>query len=105
MTSTIDLSQPDFTYCPIKNIEKHSEYVRMQQAYEADRKFTEKYAQLVYKTNKENEVKDRKRREEEENNSRKNGTSEILLRNSMYILPNLNEFKVVIQIFYPQIIS
>lgn len=93
MTSTIDLSQPDFTYCPIKNIEKHSEYVRMQQAYEADKKFSEKYAQLMHRTNKENEIKDRKKREEEAK-ERATGTSEVLLRNSMYILPNLNEFKV-----------
>lgn len=37
MTSTIDLSQPDFTYCDIKNTHKHSEYLKMIKAYEAEK--------------------------------------------------------------------
>ena len=93
MTSTIDLSQPDFTYCPIKNIERHSEYIRMQQAYESDKKFSEKYSKLVYQTNKDNEIKERKKREEESKIKQKDGKGD-LLRNSMYVLPHLGELKV-----------
>lgn len=92
MTSTIDLSQPDFTYCEIKDIGKHSEYVRMQQAYESDKRFGEKYAQLVRKTLKEKEIKERKQKDEALLSNTE--SKQILLRNSMYILPHLKDSQV-----------
>lgn len=92
MTSTIDLSQPDFTYCEIKDIGKHSEYVRMQQAYESDKRFGEKYAQLVRKTLKEKEMKNRKQKDEALLSNTE--SKQILLRNSMYILPHLKDSQV-----------
>lgn len=86
MTSTIDLSQPDFTYCSIKDIEKHSEYAKMIRAYEADKNFSEKYSKAV---------RDGQRRLSQVGSGSQTVKSrqgrDVLLRNSMYILPHLKE--------------
>lgn len=85
MTSTIDLSQPDFTHCPIKDIRKHSEYVRMEQAYASDKKFSEKYSKTMHK-NMINRSQSQK-----VINGHNPIKNNLLIRNSMYILPHLKD--------------
>mmetsp|Transcript_30599 Transcript_30599/g.30084 ORF Transcript_30599/g.30084 Transcript_30599/m.30084 type:complete len:243 (-) Transcript_30599:36-764(-) len=83
MTSTIDLSQPDFTFCKIKNIEKHSEYVKMMQLYASDKKFQEKYGKQrkPRKLGKSSSQPDLQLSKTDKN---------VFVRNSMLILPHLN---------------
>mmetsp|Transcript_27777 Transcript_27777/g.24573 ORF Transcript_27777/g.24573 Transcript_27777/m.24573 type:complete len:239 (+) Transcript_27777:122-838(+) len=83
MTSTIDLSQPDFTFCEIENIGKHSEYVKMRLEYEADKRFNEKYSKLQkHKKLGQSQSMPKLKGTKGSNNSK--------IRNSMYILPHLN---------------
>jgi hypothetical protein len=88
MTSTIDLSQPDFTYCPIKDVGKHSEYIRMLNKHESDKRFDEKYLKTIKKGI--STLEQRKHIPK----SLVKSPKDILLRNSMYILPHLKDATV-----------
>lgn len=90
MTSTVDLSQPDFTYWRINEPHKHSEYIRMQQMYDADKKFSEKYAKAVHDFNKKHKLEQLK----ESRKARRNSTMRedhvgALMKDSLYPLPDV----------------
>lgn len=88
MTSTIDLSQPDFTYCPIKDVGKHSEYIRMLKKHESEKRFDEKYSKTIKKG-----ISTLEKTKQIPQPFIKN-SKDILLRNSMYILPHLRDVTV-----------
>ena len=92
MTSTVDLSQPDFTYCRINQPQKHSEYIRMQKLYEKDKLFDQKYAKQVHELSKKKKLDALKQRRSERRNSALDSDNmNVLLRDSVYPLPDVKQ--------------